>query len=252
MQFFATRFLLAVVGAVGIVAGVTGTADAVTGIPTRTPTNVPNEVYDEAGSDGAYDLTVRVDEALNALTYTIHDMDTQQSWDSSTGVYEVDCSGYVGRMLEDAVPEAYDEVRDARGVFRPRSGDYYDHFKSIVIGGTRGRWRRPAHGSYLGPGDVVVWRYLVDPGTGSSGHSLIVVSSAVKDETRGPNIYRMRVSDSARSGHTSDNRGAQGSGVGAGEILIKLDSSGQPIQYAWSVTGPFHDDILIAMGRPRY
>ena len=155
-------------------------------------------------------------------------------------------------MLDDAVPEAYDEVRDARNVGRPRAGDYYDFFKSIAIGGTRGRWRRPAYTSYLGPGDVVVWRYLTDPGTGSSGHAMIVVSSAVRDRTRGDNIYRMRVADASRSGHTNDNRGALGSGVGAGELLIKVDSKGQPIQYAWSLTGPFHTDIVIAMGRPRY
>ena len=47
---------------------VAGRAQAVTGTPSTTSANVPNTLYDEAGSDGAYDLIVRVDEALNALT----------------------------------------------------------------------------------------------------------------------------------------------------------------------------------------
>lgn len=233
-------------------AAFSGRAYAVTGTPTTTANNVPNAVYDEAASDGGYDLTVRVDEALNGLTYTIYRLGAPQLWDSVKGIYEVDCSGFVNRMVEDATPEAYDELRDARNVSRPRVGDYYDFFKSIAVGGTKGRWRRPAHASYLGPGDLLVYRYLVDPGTGATGHSMIVVSSAVRDTTRGSNIYRVRVADSARSGHTNDNRGALGSGVGAGEILVKVDANGQPIAYSWSLTGPFYTDVTLAMGRPRY
>ena len=219
---------------------------------TTTPTNVMNALYDAAASEGARDLVERVDEALNALNYTIHKMDSDQSWDDEDGIYKVDCSGYVNRMLEDAVPEAYDEVREARDASRLRSSDYYYFFKSIASGGTKGRWRRPAHVADLGPGDLLVWRYKTDPGTGSTGHTTIVVGEAVEDTTRGSHIYRMRVTDAARSGHTRDNRGETGSGVGAGEILVKVDSSGQPISYAWSTTGPFHTDIFMAMGRPRY
>lgn len=251
MHFLTKATLLVPLFTVGVVVSSAGQAHAEAGVPTRTSNNVMNDLYDDAASDGAYDLIVRVDDALNNLTYTVHNY-VDQTWDDETGRYRVDCSGYVGRMLDDAVPAAYDELRDWAGTSRPRSSDYYRFFKSISIGGTKGRWRRPEKVAYLSPGDVLVWKYLVDPGTGSTGHTLIIVGNAVKDSTRGSNIYRVRVSDSANSGHSNDNRGASGSGVGAGEILLKVDSNGQPIEYTWSLTGPWHADIAIAMGRARY
>jgi hypothetical protein len=229
---------------------VSGTAHALTG--TYESNNVPNSLYDSAASAGAQDLVTRVDEALNALTYTIYDTVPPLDWNDDTGVYKVDCTGYVNRMVEDAVPEAYDELGDARGTTHPAAKDYYYFFKSISIGGTRGRWRRPERVSSLRPGDLLVYRYKEDPGTGSTGHAMIVVGIPVKDSTRGSSIYRVRVSDSARSGHTRDNRDSDTSGVGAGEILVRVDSNGQPVSYTWSTTGPFHTDIYLAMGRPRY
>jgi hypothetical protein len=234
-----------------LLAALAGPASGLEGVATTTSTNVSNSLYDEAASEGAYDLIQRVDEALNALRYTIHDISTDQYW-SDSGRYEVDCSGYVNRMVEDAVPTAFDQLMDARNTDRPRSSDYYYFFKSIDIGGTRGRWRRPAAVRDLRPGDLLVWRYTEEQDTGSTGHTTIVVGVPVKDTSRGSNIYRVRVTDSARSGHTRDNRGSKGSGVGAGEILVKVNSSNQPLTYAWSLTGPFHSGIAMAMGRPRY
>jgi hypothetical protein len=223
-------------------------ARAASASATTTPTNINNTLRDAAASDGARDLLVRLDEALNALTYSVHQY-SPQSWSDSTGTYKVDCSGYIGRMLEDAVPEAYDEVGEARNTSRPLAHDYYYFFRSITPGGTKGRWRRPAQFKDVRPGDMLVWRYKETQDSGSTGHTTVVVSVPLLYDT---NVYRVRVTDSAKSGHTNDNRKGTNTGVGAGEILVKVNSSGQPIQYTWSLTGPWHSDIYMAMGRPRY
>jgi hypothetical protein len=216
---------------------------------TTTPANIPNSMRDYAASTGARKLLVRADEALNAITYTEY-RSTSKSWSDATGVYKTDCTGYLNRMMEDAVPVAYDELRAYRKVNVPQAVDYYYMIRSMAIGDTRGRWRRATKFKYAKPGDLLVWRYK-ETKSGSTGHAVIVVDLPVRD-TRWSNVYRVRVSDSARSGHTKDNRGGDGSGVGAGYMLVKVNSEGQPTDYAWSEKGYFKSDAYMAHGRPRY
>jgi hypothetical protein len=234
----------------GLLSGLLVTVLSVAASATTTSANIMNDLRDEAASEGARDLLVRTDEALNALTSTYY-RDEGEYWSDSRGVYQVNCSRYTNHLLDDAVPEALDELRDYANSSMPSAADYHSFFKSIPKGGTDGRWRRPEKVSDLRPGDLVVWRYAELSERGTSGHMNIIVGVPVRD-SRYSNVWRVRVSDSARSGHTNDNRGSSGSGVGAGEILIKADSSGNPIAYAWSINGGFHTDVSLAMGRPRY
>lgn len=248
MQKEPTRFTALVAG---LVAGLIVSLLSVAAGATTTPTNISNDLRDAAASDGARDLLVRTDEVLNALTYTYY-RDSGEYWSDSQGRYEVNCSRYTNHLLNDAVPEAYDEVRDYFNTSVPRSEDFYTFFKSIPKGDKRGRWRRPYQFSDVRPGDLLVWRYKEENDRGTSGHMNIVVSVPKRDTRFSSVVYRVRVSDSARSGHSNDNRGSSGSGVGAGELLVKVDSGGQPIAYAWSLNGSFHTDVVLATGRPRY
>jgi hypothetical protein len=243
MLHFSTRAVALAAGAAVI--SLASPARATTG-----SVNIDNDMREESASVGARDLLVRVDEALNAMTYTEHRL-SDQAWSDDRGVYKVDCSGYVNRMVEDAVPEAYDELRDARDRSRPLAVDYYYFFRTITIGGTKGRWRRPARVSYLRPGDVVAVKYDELSETGTTGHMMIVVGVPERD-TRWSNVWKVRVTDSAKSGHTSDSRGTGDTGVGVGTILIQADSSGQPVRYAWSLKAYWKSDNRLALGRPRY
>jgi hypothetical protein len=231
---------------VALLAAALPTATALAG---TTSTNLPTTLRDLAATPGARDLLVRVDEALNGLGYSEY-RTTSQVWNDSRGDYRVDCSGYVNRMVEDAVPEAYDELRDARGVSWPKAKDYYWFFRSIPGDGKKGRWARPLRMADARPGDLLVWRYKSTSSSTSSGHVMVIASkpSLVSGTS---NVYRVRVTDAARSGHTADSRSGGGSGVGAGEMLVKVESAGKPWQYAWSVTGSFHTDVYLTLGRPR-
>jgi hypothetical protein len=213
-----------------------------------TTSDLSDNLREDAASDGAEDVLVRVDEVLSSLSdssYRVRD----QTWNEWTGVYRVDCTGYSNRVLEDAVPEAYDELRDARAVRWPRAVDYYDFFRSMLPGGTRGRWRRPSEFRYARPGDLLVWRYK-EPKPDSTGHVMFIVGLPARD-SRWPSTYRVRVSDSAKSGHSNDSRG-DGSGIGAGDLLIRVNAAGQPVAYAWSFKGYFRTDAYLVLGRARY
>jgi hypothetical protein len=221
----------------------TGTASA-----TTTPNNIPNDLRAYAGSAAAEDLLVRADEALNALTYTYYRF-AGTYFDDDDGVYKVDCSGYLNRMVEDAVPDDFDRLRDVRSTDDPTAEDYYYLFRSISYGETRYGWKRIKRVADLKPGDVMVWRYQ-EPETPSTGHSTIVVDLPKRD-SRWSNVWRVRVTDSARSGHASDNRGSSGSGVGAGWLMIKVSSdTGAPIAYSWTTYASWHSDISFALARP--
>lgn len=218
---------------------------------TTTPTNVPDTLYTSAKTSESRQLVERVDDALNnlALTYYVFSGD---DWNDTTGTYKVDCTGFLNRMVEDANPSAYDEILDYRGTTRASAEDYYYFFRQISYGTTEDKWYRVEKASYLRPGDVLVWKYDATSTSGSTGHAMIVVDVPVKDE-RWSNVYRVRIADSAKSGHTTDNRGTSGSGVGAGYILLKVSTtSGRPYAYAWNTNAVWHDDVTIAMARPNY
>ncbi len=246
MPFVHKRSTAAAAAAVTValaLSAIAGTASA-----TTTPTNVPNSLRDSAATPESRELLVRVDDALNALTYTYYTTSSGY-WNDSTGVYKVDCTGYLNRMVEDSNPTSYDHVCEARDTTRPSAEDYYYTFRAIPYDTTKNHWRRVKRVRDLRPGDVLVWRYD-QPTSTSTGHAVVIVSNPERD-TRWSNAYRVRVSDSARSGHSNDNRGSTGSGVGAGTMLLRYDSdSGVPYAYAWSLKGYWHDDVRFAAARP--
>lgn len=213
---------------------------------TTIPSDIPDDLLARSATTGARALLARVDEVLNSIRYTIY-VNTGQSWDDATGDYRVDCSGYMNRVLGDADPVAYDQLLAARGVTWPKAEDYYYFFHSIRTGKTSGDWTRPARMADARPGDLLVWRYRVTPSSGSTGHVMMVASVPLLYPGTS-NVYRVRVSDSARSGHSNDNRTSTTSGVGAGEILVKVDSHGAPAEYAWTLGSLFHAEDL-ALGR---
>jgi hypothetical protein len=218
---------------------------------TTTPTNVPNELYSYAKTGESRQLVERVDDALNGISYTYY-LWGGDSWNDSTGTYKVDCTGFVNRMVEDANPSAYDEILEYRDTTRASANDYYYMFRRISYGTTKDKWYRVEKASYLRPGDILVWKYDAVQASGSTGHAMVVVDVPKKD-SRWSNVYKVRIADSAKSGHSTDNRGSSGSGVGAGYILLKVStSSGRPYAYAWNTNGVWHDDVTIAMARPNY
>lgn len=235
----------AVLGAAALLV-VARAASGALGVPTTTPNDVPDALAASAATPSSRAVLERVDDALNALTYTIWELGAE-SLDAATGVYVTDCSGYVNRMVEDAAPLAYDSLLERQQTSRPRSKDYYYLIHSIPYGKTRYHWTRVKSVLDLRPGDILVWRYA-DQTTSTTGHVMVVVGMPEADP-RGADVIRIRVSDSAKSDHSDDNRAPDGSGVGAGVIQLRYKlGTGVPLNYAWRIGGRWQTNYF-AMGR---
>jgi len=219
-------------------------------LATTTPTNIPNSLRDQAGSNAARDVLIRTDEALNSITYTYYS--TLGVWKPWDGIYKVVCARFITNILNDAVPERLDVILDAADNTFPTLAvwEYYPFFRNIPFGSTRDEWKRITKVSDLRPGDLVVWKWAGSHDGDSWGHIVIVASKPERD-TRWSGAYKVRVADSSRSGHSNDNRGATGSGVGAGEMLLRANSEGKVYNLAWTLKGLWRDDLAgMAMVRP--
>lgn len=215
---------------------------------TTTPTNIPNTLRDSAGNSASRDLLVRADEVLNSITSTVYS--TARVWDPGAGVYKVICVHYLNNLLNEALPENYDRLLEDFGQSSLSIWDYYDYFDDIAYYATRGGFKRLKRVTDLLPGDVIVWRYNVSVSSGAWGHG-VVVADVPKADSRWSNAYEIRVTDATSTPHSEDNR-AGSSGVGAGKMLIRADSTGKPSQIAWTLNGYWKasTDTSIIIVRP--
>jgi hypothetical protein len=216
-------------------------------LSTTTATNIPNTMRDVTGSQEARDLLVRADEALNALTYSTYS--TSNVWDTLSGIYKVVCVYYLNHLVDDALPEHYDamlEMVDKTGIRRLGTEDYYDIFKTIPYGQTAYGWKRIERVADLRPGDVVVWKKL--DGSSTFGHAFLIASVPARD-SRWSGAYQVRITDATSTPHSNDSRGSGGSGVGAGEMLLRAGSTGRLYKLAWSTRGYWKEGGF-AMARP--
>ncbi len=164
----------------------------------------------------------------------------------STGTRRTDCSGYVAYAFSRVLPVSYNRVNDAMYGTSVKSDDWFDYLSARPTTASTdlstSRWRRIPTIESLKPGDLLVWK---NPSTmENTGHTMIVrdypragrsskseILVPVYDSTSVPHSY----------GGAWDSRGTSRSGVGAGTIGIKVNSSGQGVAYYW--TGGTSGDV---------
>lgn len=165
------------------------------------------------------------------------------------GVYMVDCSEYVDRMLHNADPHAYFSLLHASGTEKPTSLDYYDLFSALPDEPWRD-WQRVDNINDLEAGDILVFRFKNLEGRRAAGHVMIVMDPPLPADPHS-DVVAVRVSDSAPSGHSHDTRAPHTSGIGIGTLLLKIDPyTDRPLAYAWKYGAPWRTDSNFAMGRP--
>jgi hypothetical protein len=85
--------------------------------------------------------------------------------DVATGTYDMDCSAYVGYVLQRIAPQHYDTIYNGGGAHGPLAVDFYHRFDALPPGGADG-WRpiQPPQtraeatswpGTSLGPGRAI-------------------------------------------------------------------------------------------------
>lgn len=186
-----------------------------------------------------------VHNTISSLRYTAYKLGGTH-FDSSNGIYIVDCSDYVDHLLQVANPAAYLSLVNSSGSEKPTSEHYYHFFTGLTYK-PRHYWNKVENVNQLQPGDILVFRNKKNSHTGVSGHVMVVMNKP----TRTQNAFLVRVTDSASSGHSQDTRLPHTSGIGIGTMQIKVNpDTGQPSAYAWKLGSPFEKHVNFAMARP--
>jgi hypothetical protein len=164
--------------------------------------------------------------------------------DVATGTYDMDCSGYVGYVLERIARRHYDTIPAATG--RPLAYEFYDHFSALPPEGAGG-WTPIQPLMEALPGDIVAWRSeLIEPGV-NTGHVFIV---ADEPEVLDDGAVAVPVYDSSNVLHYDDTRGQGGdspaTGVGSGTIHFRYGDAG--VEFKFGPGDPYFDCPL-AIGR---
>jgi Glycosyl hydrolases family 18 len=177
------------------------------------------------------------------------DYQHHENIDVDNGIYDCDCNGIVGFVLERVAPEHYAMVPKEKSQSRPRAFEYYALFAGLNQQ-SRAGWRRIDSLQEARRGDVMAWRFSeIEPGE-DTGHVLFV---AERPRMLDSGDFAVRVYDSAAIPHFDDTRGnGEGqfpTGVGSGFINFQVDASGAPIAFQFGPSDPTFHTFPIAIGR---
>lgn len=165
--------------------------------------------------------------------------------DVDAGIYDCDCNGFVGFVLERAAPGHFAKIPKETTQPRPRAFKYYEFFASATLEGTG--WRRVDSLADARRGDIIAWRFPDIEVGHNTGHVLFVADTPRLDASGN---FAVRVYDSAAVAHFEDTRaGANGNGVGSGFVNFMVDSAGAPTKFQFGPTVDHWDAFPIAIGR---
>ena len=186
-----------------------------------------------------------VHDTVNTLSYSVYEWGGSH-FDTSRGVYVVDCSRYVDYILEATQPHAYFNLVRSSGADRPNTQQYYDFFTGLSDDPSR-HWDQIEEVEKLQAGDILVFRKKNSVGV-EAGHVMVVMGKPILSNSH---TYLVRVADSAPYRHSHDTRSRHVSGIGIGTLVLKVDSlTGQPKAYAWKVGSLWKRNVKFAMARP--
>ncbi len=151
----------------------------------------------------------------------------------ASGVYDCDCSEFVGFVLEQIAPDHYELIAATATPPRPLAFDYFTFFSNLTPESTGG-WSRIDALRDARRGDAVAWRAPEIEPHHNTGHCFFVAETPVNDS----GIFAVRVYDSAAAPHFDDTRADGKTGVGTGFINFKVDGEGRPIAFQF---GPAAD-----------
>jgi hypothetical protein len=165
--------------------------------------------------------------------------------EEASGVYDLDCSGFLDFILKKVAPEHLAVVPAPKHHARPLALQFYEFFTAAGEKGDKG-WREIKQLRNAQPGDVLVWRKAEQVAGKDTGHVMIIDEAPVKD---GDGLYRVVIIDSTATPHGNDTRKDGASGVGRGTMWFTVDHEDQPIGYHWKSRAAKAHEMQIAIGR---
>lgn len=209
------------------------------------PVAFANET-DEDTHTMSHRLISFVKKTVNDLRYTSYKFGGTY-FNTVKGIYILDCSAYIDRLLQKIYPHAYSNLVNTVGAEKPTTKHYYDFFSNLD-NETNPFWNKIENVALLQPGDIIVFRKKSSyRATTSSGHVMVVMNHPIRDASH----YLVRVADSAPSAHSEDTRRSKKSGIGIGTLLLKTNpKTGEPSAYAWTLDSYWTKNVIFAMARP--
>ena len=188
-----------------------------------------------------------VHEVVGTLRYSSYKLGGTR-FDTSRGVYILDCSSYVDHILKSIYPKAYGYLVNSTKTEKPTTHDYY-HFFNNLSDSSSYYWNKIDAVWQLEPGDIIVFRYKNTLGNETGGHVMVVMDKPIA--TDNPNVFYVRITDSASGGHSRDTRRLKSSGIGIGTLVLKVNpKTYQPAAFAWRVGSKWKENVSVVMGRP--
>ncbi len=187
-----------------------------------------------------------VHNTVNNLRYSSYKLGGKK-FDSSRGVYVVDCSNFVDNILQHVSPHAYNNLVNATGADTPTTLHYYEFFSELSADSSAGYWSKITDIEQLRAGDIIVFRNKNSRGIQIGGHVMVVMEKPIRDD----DVFFVRVADSAPTRHSEDTRQLNESGIGIGTLLLKANpKTGHPSAYAWAQGSYWKKNVSFAMARP--
>jgi hypothetical protein len=160
--------------------------------------------------------------------------------DESHGVFDYDCSGFVGYALKRVAPQAFGDLVTATRP-RPLAKDFYaffakhDHIDRVAD---------------LAPGDIISWLEPPAKHSRNTGHVMVVDQAPVAGASPGELVVAIIDSSHSGHGHADARIRDHRNGLGAGSIVLTIDSDGKPTGYRWSLAPhSVRYSTAIALGR---
>jgi len=180
----------------------------------------------------------RILNAVKSTTY-VHKAEV----DEDAGIYNMDCSHFVGYVLARVGSDALKEIPKEPKHKYPRAFLFCDFFRDIPASSLY--WGRVKTLAEAQPGDIIAWRMAdLDPKK-DTGHVAILKA---RPESIGGATYTISVIDASEVRHFSDSRTDGQTGIGTGMLQIHVDANGEPIEVKFNPKAKWHPH-LFGIGR---
>ncbi len=166
--------------------------------------------------------------------------------DETSGTYNVDCSSFIGFIIEKVSPKANAILPIDAPHKRALAKNFYEFLQGLSASEVKDGWMGIARMDELEKGDIIAWKYDPSLHKTDTGHVVMVYEKPILEAD---GRYKIRVMDSSKGKHANDSRDETSTGIGIGTMWFRVDEHGVPNGLYWSDKSKKISEHAIAMGR---
>ena len=124
--------------------------------------------------------------------------------DEAHGIYVLDCSSFMGLVIDKISPKAFASLPIDKPHKRPRAKNFYAFLNTLAPHENHDGWMGIKRMDELEKGDIIAWKYDPNLGKQDTGHVVMVYEKPILEAN---GFYQVRVMDSSKGKHAKDSRG---------------------------------------------